>query len=156
MATDINVDRTRKYAVNAGQCDKCKFFKTWAFKITNPKTGKQMPGHVTEEGYKIGDGSCPYWADTKARATFTQQPAAPTGDDKAAGGNVHSPDNVSLNTHHTHPHPSLSGQLARSPTPAASDIIALGRALFGAMSAYLNQLEKRVEALEAREKGGAP
>jgi hypothetical protein len=55
------VDKSRQYKPSAGQCAQCGHFKTWEFKITNPKTGKQIPGHVTKEGFKIGDGNCPYW-----------------------------------------------------------------------------------------------
>nr|MDO8112951.1 hypothetical protein [Candidatus Sigynarchaeota archaeon] len=57
------------------------------FKIVNPKTGKGMPGHVTKEGFKIGDGNCPYWnnlqklnaAKAEKRAQAVRQPPAPAG-----------------------------------------------------------------------------
>ncbi len=64
----IHVDQGRKYPTSAGQCDKCGYFKTWAFKIVNPKTGKQVPGHVTKEGFKINDGDCPFYALLKQKA----------------------------------------------------------------------------------------
>jgi len=64
-AADLVVDTTRQYKANAGQCEKCGHFKTWEFKFVNPKTGKGMPGHVTKEGFKIGDGSCPYWSNVE-------------------------------------------------------------------------------------------
>lgn len=63
----IRIDRSVKYKVNAGRCDRCGFFKTWGFKVLNPKTGKMMPGHVTEEGFKINDGDCPYWSSFKRK-----------------------------------------------------------------------------------------
>nr|MDO8113271.1 hypothetical protein [Candidatus Sigynarchaeota archaeon] len=82
------VDTTKQYKPSAGQCPQCGHYKTWDFKITNPKTGKGMPGHVTKEGFKIGDGNCPYWnnlqklnaakAEKKAQAA-TRQPPAPAG-----------------------------------------------------------------------------
>ena len=55
------IDKTKQYKPNAGQCAQCGHYKTWEFKILNQKTGKQIPGHVTKEGFKIGDGNCPYW-----------------------------------------------------------------------------------------------
>ncbi|HME53398.1 MAG TPA: hypothetical protein VKM55_14335 [Candidatus Lokiarchaeia archaeon] len=63
----IKVDDARKFRINAGQCDKCGYFKSWDFKITNPKTGKQIPGHVTKEGFKINDGDCPFYALLKVK-----------------------------------------------------------------------------------------
>lgn len=56
------IDESTKYRLNAGKCDKCGNFKTWDFKILNEKTGKQVPGHVTKDGFKIDDGDCPYWS----------------------------------------------------------------------------------------------
>jgi hypothetical protein len=64
----IRVDKARKYPTSAGQCDKCGYFKTWAFKIVNPKSGKQVPGHVTKEGFKINDGDCPFYSLLKRKA----------------------------------------------------------------------------------------
>jgi hypothetical protein len=64
----IRVDQSRKYPTSAGVCDKCGYYKTWAFKIVNPKTGKQVPGHVTKEGFKINDGDCPFYALLKQKA----------------------------------------------------------------------------------------
>ena len=63
-----DIDYSRQYKVNAGRCDRCGNYKTWEFKFTNPRTGKGMPGHVTEEGYKIGDGGCPYYS-SRAQGT---------------------------------------------------------------------------------------
>jgi hypothetical protein len=63
---DAQVDTTRKYALNAGKCEQCGQFKTWDFRVPNAKTGKQLPGHVTGDGYKIGNGDCPYWARIKS------------------------------------------------------------------------------------------
>ncbi len=57
------VDKSRQYKANAGQCQQCGFFKTWEFKVVNLKSGKGMPGHVTKDGFKIGDGNCPYWGN---------------------------------------------------------------------------------------------
>lgn len=62
----ITIDTSRQYEINAGKCEHCGNFKTWQFKIPNPKTGKMMPGHVTAEGFKINDGDCPYWAAIRA------------------------------------------------------------------------------------------
>ncbi|MHA1793839.1 MAG: hypothetical protein ACTSVI_14445 [Promethearchaeota archaeon] len=62
---DLKVDTSRAYPVNAGQCKYCGFFKTWGFRVENPKTGNKVPGHVTKEGFKIGDGQCPYWINKK-------------------------------------------------------------------------------------------
>ncbi len=56
------VDASTKYKLDAGKCESCGQFKTWGFKIQNKKSGKMMPGHVTAEGFKIGDGECPKWA----------------------------------------------------------------------------------------------
>ncbi|MEX2681816.1 MAG: hypothetical protein Q6373_009450 [Candidatus Sigynarchaeota archaeon] len=78
----IRVDQGRKYPTSAGQCDKCGYYKTWAFKVLNPKTGKQVPGHVTKEGFKINDGDCPFYALLKQRANNKTDPApqqAPQG-----------------------------------------------------------------------------
>ena len=50
------------YRSNAGQCDKCGNFKTWDFRVPNPKTGKLVPGHIDEHGHKLGDGDCPFYS----------------------------------------------------------------------------------------------
>ena len=60
----LAVDESKKYASgdskgSAGRCEKCGFFKTWGAKIKNEKSGKDMPAHVTTEGFKIGNGDCP-------------------------------------------------------------------------------------------------
>lgn len=60
----LAVDESKKYASgdskgSAGRCDKCGFYKTWGTKIKNEKSGKDMPSHVTIEGFKIGNGDCP-------------------------------------------------------------------------------------------------
>ena len=82
------VDTSTKYPLDAGQCEACGQYKTWKFKIQNKKSGKMMPGHVTAEGYKIGDGDCPKWAKIaemnkkkaeKRAAEGTMPPAAPPG-----------------------------------------------------------------------------
>nr|MDO8109190.1 hypothetical protein [Candidatus Sigynarchaeota archaeon] len=73
----IRVDESRKYRVNAGQCDKCGYFKSWDFKITNPKTGKGLPGHVTKDGFKINDGDCPFYALIKAKTKERSPPTFP-------------------------------------------------------------------------------
>jgi hypothetical protein len=63
------VDFHIRYKVTAGECDKCHYWRTWDFKVMNTRTGKMIPGHVTKDGYKVGDGSCPYWqAIDRARA----------------------------------------------------------------------------------------
>lgn len=64
---NVIVDSTRKYQVNAGFCEKCGYYKTWGYRIKNPKTGKMMPGHVTEDGYKIDEGECPSWKALKEK-----------------------------------------------------------------------------------------
>ncbi len=56
------VDASVKYKVDAGRCEACGQYKTWGFKVQNNKTGKMMPGHVTADGFKIGEGDCPKWA----------------------------------------------------------------------------------------------
>jgi hypothetical protein len=63
---ELRVDTTRKYALNAGKCEQCGQYKTWDFRVANVRTGKQLPGHVTADGYKIGEGDCPYWARIRA------------------------------------------------------------------------------------------
>lgn len=82
----ITVDKSRQYKINAGQCQHCGNYKTWEFRVPNPKSGKMMPGHVTEEGFKINDGDCPYWAAIRAKkqggggggkATFKKASPAP-------------------------------------------------------------------------------
>jgi hypothetical protein len=55
------IDASTKYKIDAGQCE-CGYYKTWGFKVQNKKSGKMMPGHVTAEGFKIGEGDCPRWA----------------------------------------------------------------------------------------------
>ncbi len=85
----IRVDQSHKYPTSAGQCDKCGYFKTWAFKIVNPKTGKQVPGHVTKEGFKINDGDCPFYALLKQKAAVRAD-AAPQ-DAPEGQGTVHEP-----------------------------------------------------------------
>ena len=85
----IRVDRSRKYPTSAGTCDKCGYFKTWAFKILNPKTGKQVPGHVTKEGFKINDGDCPFYALLKQKAAGRAD-AAPQ-DAPGGQGTTHEP-----------------------------------------------------------------
>ena len=85
----IRVDQGRKYPTSAGTCDKCGYYKTWAFKILNPKTGKQVPGHVTKKDFKINDGDCPFYALLKQKAAARADPApqeAPQGQ-----GTVHPP-----------------------------------------------------------------
>jgi hypothetical protein len=76
----IRVDQSRKYPTTAGQCDKCGYFKTWAFKIVNPKTGKQVPGHVTRDGFKINDGDCPFYALLARKAEGKAAPAPQMAD----------------------------------------------------------------------------
>ncbi|MHA1683946.1 MAG: hypothetical protein ACTSUE_23610 [Promethearchaeota archaeon] len=61
----LKVDTTRKYNVNAGQCEKCGFYKTWETRIKNERTGKMMPAHVNADGHLINDGECPYWTALK-------------------------------------------------------------------------------------------
>ena len=61
-ADGFPVDTSTKYKIDAGQCEACGHYKTWGFKIQNKKSGKMMPGHVTAEGFKIGEGDCPKWA----------------------------------------------------------------------------------------------
>nr|MDO8119113.1 hypothetical protein [Candidatus Sigynarchaeota archaeon] len=41
------VDKTTYYRINAGQCTRCGHYKSWSLPITDPRTGHQMPGHVT-------------------------------------------------------------------------------------------------------------
>nr|MDO8086069.1 hypothetical protein [Candidatus Sigynarchaeum springense] len=58
----LPVDTGTKYPLDAGRCESCGNYKTWKFKVQNKKTGRMMPGHVTADGFKIGDGDCPKWA----------------------------------------------------------------------------------------------
>lgn len=44
----------------------------------NPKTGKQIPGHVTKEGFKINDGDCPFYALLKLKGDAKEAKAVPT------------------------------------------------------------------------------
>ena len=55
------------YKINAGKCEHCGNYKTWEFRVKNPKTGKLMPGHVNAEGFKLGDGHCPFWSSIMKR-----------------------------------------------------------------------------------------
>ena len=64
---DITLDKSRAYPLNAGQCDRCGYYKTWGFRVENPKSGKMMPGHVDENGFKINNGDCPYWTKLRER-----------------------------------------------------------------------------------------
>jgi hypothetical protein len=61
-ADGFPVDASTKYKIDAGQCESCGYYKTWGFKVQNKKSGKMMPGHVTAEGFKIGEGDCPKYA----------------------------------------------------------------------------------------------
>lgn len=63
----LDIDISKTYKLDAGQCEKCGYYKTWGFRVLNPKSGKMMPGHVTSEGYKLGDGNCPFWLARKDR-----------------------------------------------------------------------------------------
>jgi hypothetical protein len=69
----IKIDDSQQFKI-LEQCDKCGYYKTWGFTVENTKTGKQVPGHVTADGFKIGDGDCPFYANGN---TAPQQPAAP-------------------------------------------------------------------------------
>ncbi len=81
----LPVEASTKYKLDAGQCESCGYYKTWGFKVQNKKSGKMMPGHVTAEGYKIGEGDCPKWANIAAankkrserKTTAAAPPAAP-------------------------------------------------------------------------------
>jgi hypothetical protein len=64
---DITIDKSIKFEINAGQCTYCGYFKTWDFKVMNPKSKKMMPGHVTVKGFKIDDGDCPYFTAFKKK-----------------------------------------------------------------------------------------
>jgi hypothetical protein len=113
----IRVDQGRKYPTSAGQCDKCGYFKTWAFKIVNPKTGKQVPGHVTKEGFKINDGDCPFYALLKQKAAGRSDAApqeAPEGQ-----GAVHEPLDLDA--------PAPAPAPARATRPAAANQAAAAR-----------------------------
>ncbi|MFX0100437.1 MAG: hypothetical protein ACFFCS_12765 [Candidatus Hodarchaeota archaeon] len=55
----------KTYPRNAGHCERCGYYKTWGFRVQNPKSGKMMPGHVNEDGFKINNGDCPYWANLR-------------------------------------------------------------------------------------------
>ncbi len=82
-ADGFPVDASTKYKLDAGQCKACGYYKTWGFKVQNTKSGKMMPGHVTAEGFKIGEGDCPKWAKIadmnkkKAASGITAPPAPP-------------------------------------------------------------------------------
>jgi len=47
-----------KYEINASTCKYCGGNRTWEKTMKSPN-GKNMPSHVSNEGYLIGDGSCP-------------------------------------------------------------------------------------------------
>ncbi|MHA1848798.1 MAG: hypothetical protein ACTSXU_14240 [Promethearchaeota archaeon] len=70
---ELKIDKSKQYKVNAGQCDKCGQYKTWEFRIVNERTGKKMPAHVTEDGYLINDGECPYWSNIKKQFKARRQ-----------------------------------------------------------------------------------
>jgi hypothetical protein len=82
-ADGFPVDASTKYKIDAGQCEHCGYYKTWGLRIQNKKSGKMMPGHVTAEGFKIGEGDCPKWAKLadinkkKAEKRAAGAPAAP-------------------------------------------------------------------------------
>lgn len=61
----IKIDESTTYTINAGRCDYCGNFKTWDFRVQNPKSGKMMPGHVTENGFKINNGDCPFFSSIR-------------------------------------------------------------------------------------------
>ncbi len=66
QSSSLAIDQSRRYKVDpGGPCERCGFYKTWEFRVLNPKTGKMMPGHVTQEGFKVGDGNCPYWGSIR-------------------------------------------------------------------------------------------
>jgi hypothetical protein len=75
MATPdgLVIDTSRQYKTNANQCPKCGHFKTWEFTVLNSTTGKQIPGHVTKEGFKIGNGDCPYYEKLSKAKTRKQE-----------------------------------------------------------------------------------
>lgn len=73
----MSIDQSRKFKVDpAGPCERCGFFKTWEFRVLNEKTGRMMPGHVTADGYKIGDGKCPYWEAFSKEKKAIEHPVA--------------------------------------------------------------------------------
>ena len=82
-AEGFTVDASVKYEIDAGQCEACGYFKTWKYKVPNKKSGKMMPGHVTADGFKIGEGDCPKWAKIadmnkkKAEKRASGTPGAP-------------------------------------------------------------------------------
>lgn len=86
----ISIDKSKTYEINAGQCQHCGNYKTWQFRVKNPKSGKMMPGHVTAEGFKINDGDCPYWAAIRAKkqAKSKNVPAKIPGSTNASKGTL--------------------------------------------------------------------
>jgi hypothetical protein len=80
------IDQSRRYKVDtSGPCERCGYYKTWEFRVLNPKSGKMMPGHVTQEGFKVGDGNCPFWGSIRKNKAEkpVPQPAAPAIPDAA-------------------------------------------------------------------------
>jgi hypothetical protein len=67
--SSFQVDTSKKHPCNAGQCTYCGHFKTWAHKVRNPKSGNMMPGHVTADGYLIGNGECPKFQQQRTPQT---------------------------------------------------------------------------------------
>ncbi|MBD3187371.1 hypothetical protein GF325_11120 [Candidatus Bathyarchaeota archaeon] len=67
QSTDLPIDTSRKLTINAGKCEKCGYYKTWNFRIKNPKSGKMMPAHVNSEGFLINKGECPYWTTLRKK-----------------------------------------------------------------------------------------
>ncbi len=51
----------RKYNISGKPCRMCGGLISWDDYDTKNRTGR--PVHVDEDGYKVGDGSCPAWRD---------------------------------------------------------------------------------------------
>jgi len=79
------VDTTEAFKI-LEQCKNCGQYKTWGFTVINSKTGKNVPGHVTKEGFKIGEGDCPFYnkpngEQSKPASTKQLPPNAPNSFD---------------------------------------------------------------------------
>lgn len=75
----IIIDTSKQFKPMTEQCPKCQYFRTWGFKVLNPQTGKLIPGHVTKEGFKIGNGECPYYQNlAKINAKKQEKKYTPT------------------------------------------------------------------------------
>lgn len=60
MPERLAIDTSKAYTIS-GRCEHCGLYKTFEHKVYNWRTRAEMPAHVTENGYLVGDGNCPFW-----------------------------------------------------------------------------------------------